>query len=353
MNPLILNRDFKHPADGWYMIEPAGEHLNQEAGVVQVLDQRARQAIVEDFNRGADAQGDAFPGMLVDHEHFKHQDDQETRAYGWLLRTQNRADGIYGRINWTSTGKPAVDGGDYRYFSTEYDPAHLQILNRQGDTVRARPLRLAGLTLTNSPNNRGGKPITNRQAGGAQNQPAKPANTKTMKSIAARLSLSPDASEESILTAVDALLNRATTAEGKLSPLTTERDTLKNRVTTLETVQAESDLTAHGIAADDADRPELLKLLIANRDTALSMLKRMAKPEKKEAAKPLTNRGAAKTPTAKTEDGDQAAEQKTALLITNRAANLRLQFPAMTPTGAWNAAQKAIEAEQAVGMHNN
>ena len=28
---------------------------------------------------------------------------------------------------------------------------------------RARPLRLAGLTLTNSPNNKGGKPITNRR----------------------------------------------------------------------------------------------------------------------------------------------------------------------------------------------
>ncbi len=35
---------------------------------------------------------------------------------------------------------------------------------------RVRPLRLAGLTLTNSPNNRGGKPITNR--GGLTAAPA-------------------------------------------------------------------------------------------------------------------------------------------------------------------------------------
>jgi hypothetical protein len=25
--------------------------------------------------------------MLIDHEHFKHDPDKETRAYGWRMRT--------------------------------------------------------------------------------------------------------------------------------------------------------------------------------------------------------------------------------------------------------------------------
>jgi hypothetical protein len=87
---------------------------------------------------------------------------QETRAYGWLMRLQNRADGIYGQIKWTATGQQAVDGGDYRFFSTEYAQSDLQILNRGETPLRVRPLKLDGLSLTNAPNNRGAAPITNR-----------------------------------------------------------------------------------------------------------------------------------------------------------------------------------------------
>ncbi len=124
MAPHILNREFRHPADGWYMIEPAGEHPNAGGGVVQVLDNPARESIVNRFNQEARAPG--FAGMLIDHEHFKHDQTKETRAYGWLMELQNRSDGIYGKINWTATGRAAVDGGDYRFFSTEYDPSDLQ-----------------------------------------------------------------------------------------------------------------------------------------------------------------------------------------------------------------------------------
>ena len=159
----ILNRDFQHPSDGWYMIEPRGEHPNPQAGLVQVIDDQAAQRITDAFNRQA---GPNFPGMLVDHEHFSHDADKETRAFGWLTSLANRADGIYGQIRWTKTGKDAVDGGDYRFFSTEYKPSDCEILNKEEETPRRiRPLALAGLTLTNKPNNKGGKPITNREEG--------------------------------------------------------------------------------------------------------------------------------------------------------------------------------------------
>lgn len=161
MNSPILNRDFAHPADGWYHLEPKGEFPNANAdGVVQVIDDTACQAIANRFNAAAAAPG--FAGMLVDHEHFHHEASQESRAYAWLDKLQARADGLYGQLRWTNTGRAAVDGGDYRFFSTEYERADCVALG-VGTPRRLRPTRLAGLSLTNAPNNTGGKPITNRR----------------------------------------------------------------------------------------------------------------------------------------------------------------------------------------------
>ena len=141
------------------MLEAKGEHPNTRAGVVQVIDDPASDSIVNRFNAEADEPG--FAGMLIDHEHFKHDTDKETAAYGWLMRLQNRADGFYGQVRWTGTGLPKIEDGTYRYFSTEYDPADLQVLSDKRPR-RVRPLRLAGLTLTNMNNNKGQRPITNR-----------------------------------------------------------------------------------------------------------------------------------------------------------------------------------------------
>jgi hypothetical protein len=161
MNTRILNRDFLHPDDGWYQIEAKGEHPNRRAGIIQIIDDKACESIVNRFN--AEAAKPGFAGMLIDHEHFKHDEAQETIAYGWLTALQNRADGPYGQIRWTDTGKKAVDGGDYRFFSTEYNPADMVVLNGK-KPKQVRPMRLDGLTLTNVNNNKGQKPITNRHS---------------------------------------------------------------------------------------------------------------------------------------------------------------------------------------------
>ena len=127
----IFNREeFQHPEDGWYQIESKGRHPNREAGIVQVIDEEAATSIVNRFNTAAEA-GELRHGheLLIDHEHFSEQADQETVAYGWLGKLANRADGIYGQIRWTGTGQKAVDGGDYRFFSTVYDPKDCEPLN--------------------------------------------------------------------------------------------------------------------------------------------------------------------------------------------------------------------------------
>jgi phage I-like protein len=260
MNLPILNRAFQHPGDGWYQIEAAGEHPNRRAGVIQVLDAAACQSIVNRFN--AEAAQPGFAGMLIDHEHFKHDQDKETVAYGWLGQLQNRADGIYGQIRWTDTGKKAVDGGDYRFFSTEYDQADLedvaaprQSAANDGSGPRAatnpvrhvRPLKLDGLTLTNVNNNKGQKPITNRAPEDFGAQKAK----QKMKTVCTLLGLSTDASEEAVHAEVARTLNRVKELEGG---------------------QIEADLETYKNRFDPKQREFIKSLLVTNRAATLEFL---------------------------------------------------------------------------------
>jgi phage I-like protein len=361
MNATILNRAFQHPADGWYHIEPRGEHPNHQAGVVQVIDEEAVKAIVNRFNADADA-GQLSHGaeMLIDHEHFSHDTDKETRAFGWLNRLQARADGIYGQVRWSATGKQAVDGGDYRFFSTEYDPQKCAIVNR--DSKRLRPLALCGLTLTNRPNNRGGKPITNRDQTLSPEEPDptagqadKTKNRTTMKLIAQKLGLSADASEDAILGELAKIQNRAIDAEGKLTPLTAERDLLKNRVTELLTEQIDGELATAGIT-DETVIAKLKPVLspMKNRAERVEFIGLLAKGNgEKEVKKPLTNRADAKSPTGGKVaggDDDKALETKKAHIISNRAAQIVKDQPGVSQMGAFVQAQRAVEGEIASGV---
>lgn len=250
MNPPILNRDFQHPADAWYQIEAAGEHPNRRAGIVQVIDAAACQSIVNRFNTEAAQPG--YAGMLIDHEHFKHDQDKETVAYGWLEKLENRADGIYGRIRWTDTGKKAVDGGDYRFFSTEYDAKDLTILNRGESPARVRPMRLDGLTLTNANNNKGQKPITNRLSAEALAKEDGEPKAKQMKTVCTLLGLSADASEEAVHAEVARALNRVKELEGS---------------------QVEADLETYKNRFDPKQREFIRSLLVTNRAATLEFLK--------------------------------------------------------------------------------
>ena len=51
MNAKILNRDFQHPTDGWYQIEPKGVQPTLASKLDQVSDDAAITAIVNRFRR--------------------------------------------------------------------------------------------------------------------------------------------------------------------------------------------------------------------------------------------------------------------------------------------------------------
>jgi hypothetical protein len=333
MNSLILNRDFSHPADGWYQIEPRGEHPNRAAGVVQVMDDAAMNSIVERFNQDA-AAGKLRHGneLLIDHEHFSDQPDQETRAYGWLMELQVREDGIYGRVRWSKTGEEAVDGGDYRFFSTEYEagdcepcgtdsspvPGELPTQDPRATMPRVRPLRLAGLTLTNMNNNRGQRPITNREGNGTEVSPGETGpetqapgaggavsetdshgqdpraarkadhvirnsnSTNTnMNTVAIKLGLAGDVSEEIMLAEVSRLLNRVT----EIIPHEDENKVLRERLGASDGEQVHTLLDLHGVR-DEKIRNRLKPVLLglkSREERVAALLDFGFKPEERRA----------------------------------------------------------------------
>ena len=153
----ILNRSGQIPKDGWYQIEvsgthPAGKHADGR-NRRQVIDDKAIESIVNRFNAEKAAAGEDWAGMLVDLDHLSHDLDNSTEAFAWLHEVEIRNRQLWGRLELTDLGEPAVRNKRVKFFSTEYDPADLEDLGN-GDV---RPLRLSGLAFTNVMNTLGSR----------------------------------------------------------------------------------------------------------------------------------------------------------------------------------------------------
>lgn len=339
MNTRILNRAGKLPEDGWYQIETPGEHINHEAKVVQVIDDKAITSIVNRFTEEAKAPN--FAGQLVDRDHFSSDPDKPSDAMGWTVELRNRNGIPEGRIDWTTAGQPLVEGKVYKFFSTDYRASDCEVLGKRivdGKSYRVvRPLRLDRLALTNDPNNAGGKPISNRQTAATADR-GENQNTSTMKSVLKLLGLAEDASEESAVAAVQKIQNRAS----QVDALITERDSLL-------TAQVEADLKKYEPVIKNRDAWK--KQLISNRASAIELLEGLsatAGTETDEEKKRITNRAGAKTPGAERTDAEkQQAESARAQRISNRASELQATAKSngrrLSHTDAFNAATAEID----------
>jgi len=329
MNTRILNRAGQLPEDGFYQIEAPGEHINHAARVIQVIDGKAVEAMVNRFN--TESKAAEFAGMRIDKDHLSRSLDNATESLGWAMELRAR-DGIpEARIGWTGLGRPLIESKEdqppvYKFFSTEYDPTQCEKIGTRAVGKKTydivRPLRLDGLSLTNDPNNKGQRPISNRDGKSAgddiETQPA----TK-MNKVIKLLGLADDASEDSVVTAVQAIQNRATKAEGQVTTLNTER-------TALLAAQVDSDLEKYKNRFKPENREKIKAALITNRASTIELLESLEAPAAAEDIDPatgkkrITNRAAAKTPEQVA--AEQAAgkdEEARAGRITNRAHQIQ------------------------------
>lgn len=329
----ILNRSFQLPADSWYEIEVEGEHVNLESNVVQVIDSAAIESICNRFEQASAAP--EFAGVLIDYDHFSLDTDKSSKAAGWVeaLRNRKREDGklaLEAKIRWSRSGEEDVKGGDFRFFSTVYPAPNeceqlgeRKIANRKTPLRIVRPLQLDRLALTNDPNNKGGKPISNRTPGASpgagENKPTDNMNPLVIQLLAALgVTLAPDAAPEAVNTA----LNQALTKVTETKAIENRHATLKADYDALLAERIESDLKTHeGVITN---RESVKAMLISNRSGTLAMLAglKLATPAV-EAAKPITNRAGARTPTA-AEVADVSAKQAQAveaIRIKNRCSH--------------------------------
>lgn len=172
----ISNRDFKLPDDGFIQVAPLGEYPNPKAGIVQVLDKEACERMVNRFNEESKAEN--FPGLLVDFDHMSSSVSTPSTAGGWIEKLENREDGLWAKVRWSTDGEAAVKGGNYRLISPVWNRSECEDL---GDN-KFRPQRLDRIALTNDPVLRGMTPVSNRAEGTSDN-----ANTVTREEMAAAI----------------------------------------------------------------------------------------------------------------------------------------------------------------------
>jgi len=336
-------------------IVPRGELFNQEANVTQVLDDKAIDSILTDLRTKSKS-----GGLYMGEEHFIYDASKSSEAFAWGKEFGADEHGIWvERPDYTDVGSTAIKNKRFKWTSFVSDPAQPGAVEQIAPN-KFRILKIDTVGFTNFAN---GKPlltpITNRlvplthhesritnlaaPSGSASNQNQR---TNPMKSIAIKLGLAADTSDEALLEEVIKLQNRATTAEKQVTALTTERDQFKNRCTGLEGEICDSLLDACGLKSDDRRRPHLLGGLkpLANREARITHLADFGlKPLERgiySTAVRILNRADGKTPATTSDSTDEEALAAKATRIKNRANEL---VASGTPfERAWNLATTEI-----------
>ncbi|MFZ2279300.1 MAG: phage protease [Prosthecobacter sp.] len=290
----------------WAHVCPFGEHPwvseDGKETIVQVIDREAVEAMARTYPVGT-------PSSRVDVDHKSMSIENTTEASGWGKEVQIRDDGLWVRIELTAFGQPLVNGKVYQFTSPCFPREGLVDLGNG----RMRVTKLGVIALTNDPNLRGQKPLTNRRSESA-NPNTKPANTMDYKAMLLKLlGLPPEATDEQISAACAS------------SPENMKQ--CANRIGELEGLLANRDLDEHGIT--DSEQRKLLTPSLTNKATRPAALAILAKGKvaTTEPRQPLHNRNGGKTPGTITElsQDDKAnveAEAKKAAWIGNRAREL-------------------------------
>lgn len=340
-----LNRAaFALPDDGWIQVLKIGEFEHPEVGT-QVIDPAAVRAIQASFLKSKEDAGEEWPGMLVDRDHFSHDPKLTSEAMGWTDDVQVRDDGLWAKVRWSEPGKQAVEGGAFRLVS----PVLEDFEDLGGG--RKRPRRLTRIALTNAPNMRGMKPVTNRD-----NQDSK--TTMDYKKALCRMLDIPDTTPDAEIEAaankfaeakpklaalpaeVAEVKNRLTVITAASDALKNERDALKTEVETLRGVVADHDLEALGTSVKN--REAIRARLISDRTGTLALLKD-AGVEVKTVPKPIHNRSG-KNPGNPDKD-ETAVTEEHATRVSARAQELMAKNR-MSASEAFIVADRELKAAQ-------
>jgi len=278
--------------DGWIMLVPKGRKAGilrtyegddeKREEITQEFDEAAFSAMVEDWNKRKAEEGQNFPGVLIDFDHFSHDETKPTEAAGWIEDIAIREDGLWGLPRWSALGKEKLEGGIYRLVSPvlrEFE----EVGTEKVDGKRLlRPKVLQRLALTNDPQLRGMPPVSNRHAATAQS--TNKDQVMDFKKLLCKLLGLPDtATDEEITAATDAAgaeLASSRNAGCKpeevakmratIAALTAAGDTARNRIEALNKELIEHDVLR--FKATVTDEGKLREMLTKNREATIAAL---------------------------------------------------------------------------------
>lgn len=247
--------------EGWFDILRPGDHPNYSGGkhLLQVVTADDLTAIMNKW------QADGRPEFLIDPDHNSLDPGKSSAAFGWGtgLRIVNTDNGPYlqARPRWTATGEKAVMGGEFRNASIVIDcralPGQPDGAGKSpNDPWRIKPTGLQSVALTNAPNIKGLRFITNRRPAPEPEQPTKPTqqNKMTAEDINVMLGLPATATDAQAREAFAAISNRAKNADR---------------------AQASADLAEFRPAIPAGSDEMFITSLIANREPTLATLRAM------------------------------------------------------------------------------
>ena len=174
---------------------PFGEYQGQQR--LQVCDRQAFEQVIADWREGGAKE------ILMDFEHKSEVDkiDSDTRAAAWIANLAiDDERGLVGDLKFTDEGADAVANRRLRFLSPVWP------LDEEG-----RPTHLKSVALTNTPNIPVAPVLNKAQPGDTNVEDTK--ENENMDKIKTALGLAPEASEEDVLNAVTALVQKNKDAE--------------------------------------------------------------------------------------------------------------------------------------------
>lgn len=284
---------FSLSKDGWIMLVPKGRKAGtlrtyegdeeKREDIVQEFDESAFAAMVDDWNKRKSEDGANFPGVLIDFDHFSHDETKPTEAAGWIEDVAIRDDGLWGLPRWSALGKEKLEGGIYRLVSPvlrEFE----EVGTEKVDGKRLlRPKVLHRLALTNDPQLRGMPPVSNRNSATAK--PTNKDHVMDFKKLLCKLLGLPDtATDEEISSATEsagAALASARNADcakpdevakmrATITALTAAGETARNKIEVLNKELIEHDVLR--FKSSVTDEGKLREMLTKNRDATIAAL---------------------------------------------------------------------------------